>query len=114
MALGFVGRLLRKEVSVRGAVQMSTHSFIEEEQMSRVKISLRRLVLSGAVAAALSVAVAGPAAAHAPCAETFDRPGASDFGRDHIAGHGPHGRGIEGAHNPGTHQGYSLCNPSGR
>jgi hypothetical protein len=68
----------------------------------------RRLLL---VTAALIVALpfGGPASAHAPCDEVNDRPGASDYGRDHIASHPPHGVGIEGAHNPGTHMGYSLC-----
>jgi hypothetical protein len=58
-------------------------------------------------------AVSSSAAAHMPCAETFDRPGASDFGRDHIASHPPHGPADE-FHNPGTHRGYSFCNPSGK
>ena len=71
------------------------------------------LAVTVLVAVALLV-VSAPATAHMPCAETFDRPGASDYGRDHIASHPPHGRGIEGAHNPGTHRGYSLCNPSGK
>jgi hypothetical protein len=57
----------------------------------------------------VALALAGPAAAHGPCEETFDRPGASDYGRDHLASHAPHGLGIEDAHNPGTHRGYSLC-----
>ena len=60
----------------------------------------------------LAFALSGPAAAHPPCAQS-DAPGHSEYGREHIAAHGPHGHGV-GGHNPGTHQGYSLCNPSGK
>jgi hypothetical protein len=65
------------------------------------------LVAAALTALALSLGT-GPAAAHAPCADT-GMPGHSDYGRSHIASHTPHGVGIPGAHNPGTHRGYSLC-----
>ncbi len=80
--------------------------------MSRITVSARRLVLSGIVAISMAVALAGPAAAHAPCTEA-NMPGHSEFGRLHIATHGPHGHGV-GGHNPGTHRGFSACTPSGR
>jgi hypothetical protein len=69
---------------------------------------LRRRFLLLTAAFVLALPFGGPAAAHAPCEEANDRPGASDYGRDHIAGHTPHGHGQD-AHNPGTHMGYSLC-----
>jgi hypothetical protein len=70
---------------------------------------MRKVLLALGSTALLALPFAAPASAHGPCDETFDRPGASDYGRDHIASHPPHGVGIEDAHNPGTHQGYSLC-----
>ena len=70
---------------------------------------MRKLVLALGSAAILALPLAGPATAHGPCDEEFDRPGASDYGRDHIASHTPAGPPSE-THNPGTvHQGYSLC-----
>jgi hypothetical protein len=77
-----------------------------------LRSKLLMLIVLAAFAIAMLVSAA-PIAAHAPCAETFDRPGASDYGRDHIASHPPHGP-ADQFHNPGTHQGYSLCNPSGK
>jgi hypothetical protein len=68
---------------------------------------MRKLVLALGSAALLAVPLAGPASAHGPC-DDQGRPGASDYGRDHIASHTPAGPPSE-AHNPGTHQGYSLC-----
>ncbi len=69
---------------------------------------MRKLVLALGSAALLALPLAGPASAHMPC-DDQGRPGASDYGRDHIAGHTPAGPPGE-AHNPGTvHQGYSLC-----
>ncbi len=68
------------------------------------------VALVASVVAAL--ALASTSAAHPPCADT-GMPGHSDYGRSHIASHGPHGHGV-GGHNPGTHRGYSVCNPSGK
>ncbi|MBW3592520.1 MAG: hypothetical protein KY396_02385, partial [Actinobacteria bacterium] len=65
------------------------------------------LVLATAATVAFGVG-ASPAAAHRPGDEE-GRPGHSDYGRLHIASHGPHGHGV-GGHNPGTHRGYSFCN----
>ena len=76
---------------------------------------MRKLVVLAVmvfVAVALLV-VSAPATAHAPCAETFDRPGASDYGRDHIASH-PAPRPRRRRPQPGRHRGYSACNPSGK
>lgn len=69
---------------------------------------MTRLLLVALLLLVLLVATIGTAVAHGPCDETFDRPGASDFGRDHIAAHPPHGP-SDVFHNPGTHMGYSLC-----
>ena len=68
-------------------------------------------LLVGLLASLLGAfALAGPTSAHVPCVET-GMPGHSDFGRLHIGSHGPHGHGV-GGHNPGTHRGFSLCNPN--
>jgi hypothetical protein len=76
-----------------------------------LRAKLLLLIAFAAVAVAVLI-YAAPVGAHAPCAETFDRPGASDYGRDHIASHTPHGP-ADQFHNPGTHRGYSACDPSG-
>lgn len=69
---------------------------------------MHRRLLTLLAVIALVLQMAGAAVAHGPCDETFDRPGASDYGRDHIASHTPHGPAGD-HHNPGTHRGYSAC-----
>ena len=70
---------------------------------------MRRLLLVLVATIVAGLGTAGTASAHAPCTEA-GMPGNSKYGRLHIATHGPHGHGVEG-HNPGTHRGFSLCNP---
>ncbi|HET7676838.1 MAG TPA: hypothetical protein VFK38_03225 [Candidatus Limnocylindrales bacterium] len=71
---------------------------------------MRRLITILAVLL-LSLALAGPAAAHSPCVDfnADGSPSGWEYGQFHISSHTPHGRGIDGAHNPGTHMGFSLC-----
>lgn len=72
---------------------------------------MKKTLLAVAAAATVAFGVgASPAAAHGPCVDE-GMAGSSDYGRLHIASHGPHGLGV-GGHNPGTHAGYSLCNPN--
>ena len=71
---------------------------------------MKRLLLVLVVSVVAGLGTAGTASAHPPCVEQ-GMPGHSDFGRLHIATHGPHGHGVEG-HNPGTHRGFSFCNPN--
>jgi hypothetical protein len=70
-----------------------------------------RLALATAIAALLTLSVAvGSAAAHGPC-EDVNLDGAvtaREYAQFHISSHTPHGVGLD-AHNPGTHQGFSLC-----
>lgn len=67
----------------------------------------------GAAFAALMLMLslfAGTAAAHGPC-DDVDADGSAsgrEYAQFHIASHSPHGVAL-GAHNPGTHQGFSLC-----
>ena len=66
-----------------------------------------------AVIAALLLTLAlfaGSAAAHGPCDDVNADGSASgrEYAQFHIASHTPHGVAL-GAHNPGTHQGFSLC-----
>jgi hypothetical protein len=70
-----------------------------------------RRVTAAALAALLALGVAaGSAAAHGPC-DDVNLDGtvtAREYAQFHISSHTPHGVGLE-AHNPGTHQGFSLC-----
>ncbi len=70
-----------------------------------------RLTLALTLAALLGLGIAaGPVAAHGPCDDVNGdgSPSGWEYGRFHISSHAPHGIGV-GAHNPGTHQGFSLC-----
>ena len=70
-----------------------------------------RLALALTLAALLSLGIAaGPVAAHGPCDDVDGdaAPSGQEYGLFHIASHSPHGVGV-GAHNPGIHQGFSLC-----
>ena len=70
-----------------------------------------RLALAAALAAMLAFSFTGSVAAHTPCvdADLDGSPSGMEYARFHISSHTPHGVGIAGAHNPGTHQGFSLC-----
>ena len=70
-----------------------------------------RLVVALALTALLAIGVgAAPVAAHGPCDDVNADGSASgwEYGQFHISSHPPHGIGV-GGHNPGTHQGFSLC-----
>jgi hypothetical protein len=71
---------------------------------------MKRAVLIALFALALVARGGGDAVAHAPCEDT-GMPGHSDYGRSHVSSHTPHGPPDE-HHNPGTHSGFSLCDPS--
>lgn len=69
-----------------------------------------RFALAAALAALLTVGLAVPVAAHGPCDDIDGdgSPSGQEYGRFHISSHTPHGVALD-AHNPGTHQGFSLC-----
>lgn len=86
------------------------------------EITMKRKLLVVVMVLVFTLMSVVPAFAHAapPCADSGD-PGHSDYARHHISvlakagdlGRVDHdGDGI--AHVPGAHQGYSLCNPSGK
>lgn len=71
----------------------------------------RSRLAAAALAALLALSLsAASVAAHGPC-DDIDADGSSsgmEYGQFHVSSHAPHGVGLD-AHNPGTHQGFSLC-----
>jgi hypothetical protein len=78
--------------------------------MKKLAVRLSTIV---ALTATVTIAAAAPAAAHTagPCGN--DGPGNSGYATHHIVPNAKAGN-IGQVHKPGTHQGYSICNPSGR
>lgn len=71
----------------------------------------RRLMAALAMALLTGAFAAGAASAHGPC-DDIDGDGSAsgrEYAQFHISSHTPHGVAHSGAHNPGTHQGFSLC-----
>lgn len=76
---------------------------------------MKRQLLVLAIVLLIALATALPAFAHnaGPCNDSGE-PGHSDYAIHHIKALATVG-GIGGdGHVPGTHQGFSVCNPSGR
>lgn len=76
----------------------------------------RVLVLAFLLALMVVLAVASVAVADhnvGPCNDSGE-PGNSDYAQHHIVPLAQEGDVGEGGHIPGSHQGYSACNPSGR
>ncbi len=63
----------------------------------------------------LTLVLAMPAGAHnaGPCTATAD-PGHSEYAKHHVVFLAHAGTLGAGGHKPGSHQGFSACNPSGR
>ena len=84
--------------------------------MSRVK----RVLAAAVVSASMLTMMAAPAFAHqgGPCLPSGDPaladPGNSEFAKHHIVPFAQVGGLGAGGHRPGTHQGFSFCNPSGQ
>ena len=76
---------------------------------------MKRLFALGIVSAALVGLVPTGASAHeaGPC-NASGEPGNSDYAQHHIVALAHEGHLGNGGHKPGTHAGFSLCNPSGR
>lgn len=76
---------------------------------------MRKKVLAVAAGVLLALGVAGPVSAHqaGPC-NTSEEPGHSEFAQHHIVPFAHEGALGAGGHKPGTHRGYSACNPSGK
>jgi hypothetical protein len=81
----------------------------------RMKRRLRRLlVLASILALAMALNVGAASADHGvgPC--NGDPVTGQNYGQNHIRAFASHGALGHGGHIPGTHQGFSACNPSGR
>ena len=75
----------------------------------------KKIVTAVALAMMTALTTGAPAFAHIegnPCVAT-NEPGHSEFAQHHIAAQAKEGLLGAGGHVPGTHQGFSLCNPSG-
>lgn len=75
----------------------------------------KKIVTAVALAMITALTTGAPAFGHIeanPCVAT-NEPGHSEFARHHIAAQGQEGLLGAGGHVPGTHQGFSFCNPSG-
>ena len=77
---------------------------------------MKKIVTAVALAMMTALTTGAPAFAHIegnPCVAT-NEPGHSEFAQHHIAAQAKEGLLGAGGHVPGTHQGFSLCNPSGQ
>ncbi len=69
----------------------------------------KALIIAPVAAAAFALGTAAPASAHdaGPCGG--DGPGHSDYAAHHVVALAHAGALGSGGHNPGEHQGYSVC-----
>lgn len=76
---------------------------------------MRKFVSTTLLAGALVVGAAGAAQGAPPCndADGDGAPSGREYAQHHIAA-GAHDGIIGQGHKPGSHQGFSTCNPSGR
>ncbi len=72
-----------------------------------------RKVLIIALVILIAIVSVIPVMAAPPC-EDAGGPGHSDYAQGHIVPLAQNGALGAGGHIPGSHQGYSLCNPSGK
>ena len=79
---------------------------------------MKRMIISLVVAMMLIMALAGSALAHAapPCndADGDGSPSGREYAKHHISALAKVGGLGNDAHKPGSHQGFSVCDPSGR
>ena len=73
---------------------------------------LTSLAATTALALGLTIAAAAPAGAGPPCGN--DGPGNSGYAAHHIVPQATDGALGNDGHKPGSHKGFSLCNPSGK
>lgn len=78
---------------------------------------MKKFMATTLVAGALLVGTAGAASAHpaGPCADSDGDGSASgqEYAQHHIVTLAHDGALGDGGHKPGSHAGFSLCNPSG-
>ena len=75
---------------------------------------MRKLFILVLVLVIALVAIVPVLAHSAPPCNDSGEPGNSDYAQHHIKPLATSGSLGDGGHKPGTHQGYSLCNPSGK
>ncbi len=76
---------------------------------------MKRTLFLGLLVLLVALAFAAPAFAHvAPPCNDSGEPGNSDYAQHHIKPLATSGGLGEGGHKPGSHQGFSVCNPSGK
>lgn len=77
-------------------------------------MDLRKTILTTVASGALLVSLAVAAAGHStgPCADSGE-PGHSDYARHHVVPNAQAGTLGADGHTPGSHMGYSACDPSG-
>jgi len=75
----------------------------------------KRTMLIVVLVLMIALVAAVPAAAHigGPCDNLAGEPGNSGYAKHHIAALATEGGLGNDAHKPGTHQGFSACDPSG-
>jgi hypothetical protein len=74
---------------------------------------MKKVILAGILVLVLQAVPAGVSAHQAgPCNESGE-PGNSDFAQHHIVPAAQAGALGEGGHIPGSHRGFSACDPSG-
>lgn len=76
---------------------------------------MRKLFVVFVLAVMLVFVVASPVFAHqaGPCGDAGE-PGNSDYAQHHIVPLAQDGQLGDGGHKPGSHRGFSACDPSGR
>lgn len=75
---------------------------------------MRRNMLILVIVLLVALVTVFPAFAHsAPPCNNSGEPGNSDYAQHHIKALATEGKLGEGGHMPGSHQGFSRCNPSG-
>lgn len=75
---------------------------------------MRKLIAAAITSLVLIIATLSPVGAHSapPCNDSGE-PGNSDYARHHIVPLATTGGLGDGGHKPGSHRGFSLCDPSG-
>ena len=86
--------------------------FLILEKGKEVSNTMRKKIAYALAVSAVSVMTfSAPAFGHdaGPCTPSEEEPGHSEYAQHHVKPAVP-----ESGHNPGEHQGFSVCNPSGR
>ena len=88
--------------------------YVDPEPYIKRRTLMRKVIIRLLVPLLLALGLAAPALAHqaGPCTPSAE-PGHSEFAQHHIVPFAQEGALGAGGHVPGSHAGFSLCNPSG-